>query len=149
MKKVLLLTLLLITTNSCYVFKQHIPLLQTENNMLYVTTELNGVLKIPFLIDSGASEVNVPFPVFYTMLLSGTVTIADKLDPKVYTLADGSEVKCQRFRIKSLKIGKTTLYNIEASISMNSDSPLILGQNVLSKLKIVSFDYKDSKMYID
>lgn len=149
MKKLFLLGLILFTTNSCCIFKQYIPVTITENNLVFIDTEINGVLKISMLADSGASETNIPFPIFYTLVQTGSVVRGDMLESKTYVLADGSLVSCDRFMIKKIRIGETTLYNIECSISMSPDSPLLLGQNIMSKLKVVTFDYNKSRLIID
>src|SRR6266568_2162064 len=61
--------------------------------------ELNGVLTLHFVLDSGAAEVNLPVDVVSTLVRTGTIKDADFLPGATYGLADGSELKSPRFLI--------------------------------------------------
>jgi len=95
--------------------------------------EINGVLTLHFILDSGAAEVNIPADVVLTLVRAGTIKDTDFLPGTTYVLADGSELKSPRFMIRSLKIGRQSINNIPASVG-NIASSLLLGQSVLEKL---------------
>jgi predicted aspartyl protease len=95
--------------------------------------EINGVLTLNFILDSGASEVHMPADVVSTLIRTGTIKDADFLPGKTYVLADGSTIKSPRFIIRNLKIGSRRIQNIPASIG-SLHSGLLLGQSVLEKL---------------
>jgi len=91
------------------------------------------VITLNFILDTGASEVNIPADVALTLYRAGTIQDADFLPGQTYKLADGSTVKSSRFILKSLKIGKSRVTNVPASIG-NISSSLLLGQSFLEKL---------------
>jgi aspartyl protease family protein len=124
-----------------------IKLIKTESGLLEVPVELNGVLKINFIFDSGASEVSLSPDVALTLIRTGTVSNTDFLPDQTYKFADGSIAKSKRFLIKELSIGAKKLYNIEASIANSIEAPMLIGQNVMNKLGSITIDY-DSQLLI-
>ena len=148
MKKLLFLIPFLFIVNSCVVFKEQIPIYQTDNKMLYVELEMNRVLKIPALIDTGCTTTSIPIEVFLTLKETGTVVKEDLLDSRTYVLADGSEIECPRFLLKELRIGTKRFKNVEVSITLTPNSPILLGSNVLEQFGSVAMDYKRSKLIV-
>jgi predicted aspartyl protease len=118
-----------------------IKLYKSSSNLFEMPTEINDVLKISFIIDSGASEISITPDVALTLIRTGTIRESDWLEGATYKFADGSVAKSKRFNIRSLKIGDNTLYNVSASISNSLEAPMLLGQNALSKLGKISIDY--------
>lgn len=102
--------------------------------------ELNGVLKIDFIFDSGASDVSISPDVALTLIKTGTIKEDDWLQGAYYKFADGSTAKSKRFKLKSIKIGNKIITNISCSISNSIDAPMLLGQSVLSKFGKFTFD---------
>jgi TonB family protein len=98
-----------------------------------VPVTINGILKLNFIVDSGAAEVFVPSEVFMTLLHSDTLSSQDFLPGKTYVLADGSKVKSQRFIIRRMKVGSYIVKNVTASISPPGSS-LLIGQSFLEKV---------------
>src|SRR5262249_18972269 len=107
--------------------------LTKEGGVYALPVEINGVMTLPFILDSGASEVSIPADVARTLLRSGTIKDTDFLPGKKYVLADGSQLKSPRFTIRSLKIGSRRITNVSASVG-DLRSPLLLGQSLLEKL---------------
>jgi predicted aspartyl protease len=52
---------------------------------------------------------------------------------------DGTEVPSPRFRIRSLKVGNTTLENVSASVA-SGKADILLGQSFLGRFKSWSVD---------
>jgi len=98
-----------------------------------IPVEVNGVLTLHFILDSGASEVNIPADVVFTLVRTGTIKDTDFLPGKTYVLADGSELRSPRFTIRSLKIGTRHITNVPASVGTLTSS-LLLGQSLLERL---------------
>ncbi len=113
-----------------------------EGGVYTLPVELNGVLKINFIFDSGASDVSISPDVALTLLKAGTIKETDWLQGAYYKFADGSTAKSKRFKLKSLKIGNKIITNISCSISNSLDAPMLLGQSVLSKFGKFTFDNK-------
>ena len=66
-----------------------------ENGVLKVPVQVNGVISLKFVIDSGASTVQVPKDVFLTLIRTETIKERDFLPGKTFVLADGSKVKSE------------------------------------------------------
>jgi aspartyl protease family protein len=120
-----------------------------SNGVFSVPVELNGVLKIDFIFDSGASDVSISTDVALTLLKTGTIKKEDWLDGAYYKFADGSTAKSKRFRMSSIKIGNKIIKNVTCSISNSIDAPMLLGQSVLSKFGKYTFDNVNQKLIID
>lgn len=138
-KSIIILVLLLF---SCRGFDQNIKF--TTSFEIPVT--INGTVTIPFIVDTGASETTIPPYVFLTLIKNGTITVSDSLPSKTFLLANGTKEVNMRVRLKSIKIGNTVIKNVEASVSNSLNAPLLLGQNVLSKLHRIEIDYKNNKI---
>ncbi len=110
--------------------------------------EINGVLRINLIFDSGASEVSISPDVALTLIRTGTVSDADWLPSREYQFADGSKAKSRRFLIRKLNIAGNFIYNVETSISNNLEAPLLLGQSALSKLGKIQIDYENDALII-
>ncbi len=113
--------------------------LQDRNGTLMVSVTINGALTLPFIVDSGASDVTVPENVVRALLQKGSISRSDFLDTVVARLADGSTIPSQRFRIRSLRVGDKVVENVIAGISPGSGT-LLLGQSFLSRFKSWSVD---------
>ena len=86
-------------------YADSIPLIHSQGT-LEVPVVINGKISLNFTIDSGATDVSIPAAVFSTLTRDGIVSSQDLLDKRVYKLADGSGELSQRFRIRSLRVGK-------------------------------------------
>ena len=108
--------------------------LRAEGGVFVVPVTINNTLSLNFIVDSGAYDVSIPLDVVLTLMRTGTITEADFLYKRNYTLADGSTVPSQVFRIRSLKVANKVPENVQASVS-SLKSPLLLGQSFLSRFK--------------
>lgn len=115
-----------------------------NGGLYYIPATINDVLKIKFIIDSGASEVSVSQDVAFTLIKTETITQNDLLPGQEYQLADGSISKSNRFIIRTLKIGNRILKDVACIISGSVKAPMLLGQSALEKLGNYSIDYKAS-----
>jgi predicted aspartyl protease len=104
-----------------------------------VPVQINGQITLNFTVDSGASDVTIPADVVSTLMRTGTLTSEDFLGSKTYTLADGSTIPSQTFRIRSLTVGDRVLENIVAGASPAAGG-LLLGQSFLARFTSWSID---------
>jgi predicted aspartyl protease len=100
-------------------------------------------------LDSGASEVSITPDVALTLMRTGTIKQEDWLEGRTYKFADGSTAKSDRFMLRNLQIGSYNIPNVSVSISNSIEAPLLLGQNVLSRLGKISIDYKNSILCVE
>lgn len=110
-----------------------IPMVK-EEGVLKIPVELNGTVKLKFVVDSGVADVVISKDVFLTLMRAGTIKKSDFLPARTYVLADGSEVVSQRFIIHSIKVDGFTCTNVEASVG-DLKGQLLLGQSFLTKFK--------------
>jgi clan AA aspartic protease (TIGR02281 family) len=135
MQKMILLAMLLAPS---LVQAESIPLIH-ESGTYQVPVLINDKISLNFTVDSGAADVSIPADVFSTLSRTGTITNSDLMDKQVYELADGSEHRSQRFRIRSLRVGNLELHNVVGSVAPSAGS-LLLGQSFLERLDYWSFD---------
>ena len=118
-----------------------------ENGVLKVPVQINGAITLKFVVDSGASDVQIPKDVFLTLIRAETITKKDFLPGKTFVLADGSKVKSDRFVLRSIKVGESTFSDVEASVG-GLDAMLLLGQSFLSKFDEWKIDNKKAKLIL-
>ncbi len=121
-----------------------IQLINNYGDIYEINVKINNVLDIPFILDTGASESSMPTYVLNTLIRTNTVFKVDRLEDKTYIMADGTTTVNRRILIRKLKIGNNEVENIAFSISDDLNSPLLIGQNVLSLFTEVKINYKDS-----
>ena len=117
---------------------QAVPL-EPFNGAFVVPVILNGVITEKFIVDSGAADVSIPAEVASRLKELGALKGSDLLGSKIYTLADGSRVSSEIYRISSITIGHTVVHDVTVRISA-ARSHLLLGQSFLSRLRSWSVD---------
>jgi len=113
--------------------------LNSDGGVLTVPVEINGAITLNFVIDSGASDVNIPADVVSTLIRTRTIRPSDFIGQQTKVLADGTEVPSDIFIIRSLKIGGRVVENVRGSISSPKGS-LLLGQSFLRNFRSWSID---------
>ena len=106
--------------------------LRNNGGVYVVPVSINGAITLYFIVDSGASDVEIPADVAMTLGRTGTITPGDFIGDKEYRLADGSTLKSERFILRELKVGSRVLQNVVASIGSVKGEPL-LGQSFLAR----------------
>jgi len=104
-----------------------------------VQVGINGAITLPFILDSGASDVQIPVDVVMTLARAGTISDGDRLGLQMCTLADGSETRCDELMLRELRLGNHIVRNVVASIGPPK-SDLLLGQSFLSRFGIWAID---------
>ena len=115
-----------------------IPLRRARDELL-VPVMINNSLTVPFMVDSGASDVSISAAVMQRLIESGTLTRADFLGKATYHLADGSRVASDTFRLHSLRVGDREVHDVLASVTNDADG-LLLGQSFLKRFRSWSID---------
>ncbi|MGB6661639.1 MAG: retropepsin-like aspartic protease [Xanthobacteraceae bacterium] len=96
--------------------------LKAVNGEFVVPVEINGVITLNFVVDSGATDVFVPSDVVSTLMRTGTIERSDFIGTQTYILADGSESPSNTFIIRSLKVGNTRVENVTGSVSRRREA---------------------------
>jgi predicted aspartyl protease len=107
--------------------------LTNEHGTYMVHVRINNTITLPFILDTGATNVAVTADVVSTLIRSGTIKTSDFIGTGTAILADGSKIPSPRFMLHELQIGNHVIRNVVASITSATGDPL-LGQSFLSKL---------------
>lgn len=113
--------------------------LQNSGGVYTLPVRINNAVTIPFIIDSGASEVAIPADVFLVLSRTGTVSQADFLGNSTYTMANGTTQSSKRFLLRKLMVGNHVVTDVVANGIPVNGEPL-LGQSFLSRLPSWSID---------
>lgn len=110
-----------------------------ENNGVYTLSVKFGTITEIFVLDSGASEINISNTLENKLIKNGIIRKEDYLPDALYKIADGSIINQRRVVIKNLSVGEFNLKNISAAIG-KENTPLLLGRNFLGIFKTWSID---------
>lgn len=121
--------------------------MKKDGGVYVVPVSVNGIATFECIVDSGASDVNIPEAVFRKLLRAGSVTEADYVGTQDYTLADGSSSRGRTYRIKTLKVGNVVVHNVVASIGGDESSGL-LGQSFLERFRAWSLNNADHTLVL-
>ncbi len=129
------------------VSETRVPLKKIGTTLLVQAT-INGMVQVPFVLDSGASDVTIPADVVAVLEQAGTITGDDLLLPQTYGLADGSTASSRTFRLRSVKVGNRVLQNVTGSVALNSRG-FLLGQSFLDRFRSWSVDNEQNILVLD
>jgi clan AA aspartic protease (TIGR02281 family) len=125
-----------------------IQMIKTQGGTYDIPVQINGVLKINFILDSGASDVSISADVALTLLKTGTVSDNDFIGTQEYKFANGSVATSKVFLLNEIKIGGFIIKKVRASISNSIDAPMLLGQSVLQRLGKFTIDNSNHTLII-
>ena len=140
MKRVLFLTILLISLINVEICAQQRISMHLENSGIYtVPCEVNG-LKLKFIFDTGAADVHLSLLDAAFMLKNGYLSKDDFIGSSTYFLADGSISDNTIVNLKEIKIGNLCIKDVRACISSKIDASLLLGQSAIQKIGKYTID---------
>ncbi|HEV2185582.1 MAG TPA: retropepsin-like aspartic protease [Stellaceae bacterium] len=114
--------------------------MKRKDGNLWVPAQINKVVTIDFVIDSGASDITLPRDVYQTLIRSGTLTKADYIGTAQFGIADGSEVKGIKFKLASFQVGNQVLTDVVASVMPSDSATPLLGLSFLSRFQSWAID---------
>lgn len=108
-----------------------------------IPVKLNGVT-MNMIYDTGCSGLHISLNELQTLAKHGKISQDDVLGVSYSTIADGSIVQNGLINIKQIEIGSgdelIKLENVQASVALNQDAPILLGNAVLDELASVEVD---------
>jgi clan AA aspartic protease (TIGR02281 family) len=113
--------------------------MQRQGGTYTVPVQINDAVTLPFVLDTGATSVAIPFDVFLTLLRTGTIKKRDFIGTSKYLLADGSEQRSDEFLLHKMTVGNHTIRDVVANVVPMKGDPL-LGQSFLEKLPAWTVD---------
>ncbi len=105
-----------------------------------VPVRVNQTITLPFVLDTGATELTIPVDVALTLMRSGALTRSDFIGKATVTMANGSEAIQPRVVIHEVQVGNHVATDVTASLSPVAAEPL-LGESFLSKFGTVTINY--------
>ncbi len=126
-----------------------ITMVKMQSGTYEVPVVLNGVLKISFIFDSGASDISISPDVALTLMRTGTIKESDFIGTQKYRFADGSTATSRVFILHSIKIGNKEVKEVTASISSTLSAPMLLGQSVLQRFGKFTIDNANHTITIE
>lgn len=108
-----------------------------------IPVKLNGVT-MNMIYDTGCSGLHISLNELQTLAKNDKISQDDVLGVSYSTIADGSIVQNGLINIKRIEIGNSDdmiiLDNVQASVALNQDAPILLGNAVLDELASVEVD---------
>lgn len=102
---------------------------------------INGIINVDMIVDTGCSGCLISLSEARYLFEKGQLTDDDFIGIGQSTIADGSIVENMVVRIKKIEIGgKLQASNIAATVSRNVAAPLLLGNEVLDRVRAISID---------
>jgi predicted aspartyl protease len=122
-------------------------LLERQGGVYIVPVQINGMITLQFILDSGASDVTIPEDVFSTLKRTGTVGDNDFLGTRSYRVADGRTLTNKVFILRQVRVGRQIVKNVMANVMDVTGEPL-LGQAFLSQLPPYIIDNERNALVI-
>lgn len=122
--------------------------LVNQNGVYFIPITINDSITANGMLDTGASEMVIPFNIVAALIQSKSITSTDYLKDGAYILADGSTHTNERINIAKIVIGRTSFYNLSAIVG-NKDTNLLIGQNLLRKVGSYAIDNNKHILIID
>ena len=123
-----------------------------KSNVKVPYAELNGVKTIPVKIngvtldmiyDTGCSGLHFSLAELQILVKHEAIEKSDFIGTAYSTIADGSIVENGLINIQTVEIGGEdgiVLHNVQASVSLNQEAPVLLGNGVLDQVAETSVD---------
>lgn len=112
-----------------------------KNGVKTVSVTINDVIGVDMIVDTGCSGALISVSEARYLAEKGALTIDDLLGAENTVIADGSIVENMVVHLKKLSIGgKLTATDVTATVSNNIQAPLLLGNEVLNRVKSIAID---------
>src|ERR1017187_7086191 len=120
--------------------------LSREGSVYYISVKI-GTITRKFILDTGASEVNISEELERELIFDGAISKTDYLPKGRYQTANGIQ-ECRRVMLKHVSVGPFTISNVIASIGKD-ETPILLGKSFLDKFKKWSIDNEKSELFLE
>lgn len=113
---------------------------QEKNGVKLLPVSING-LGFYMIFDTGCSTNLISRLEFMALVKNGLITEEDILEPIQSSIADGSVVEMPVVRLKKVIVGNKILFeNVEAAVADNVAADLLLGNEILNRVKSYEID---------
>lgn len=118
------------------------------DGVYYITAEINGV-PMKFVFDTGASVISLSLVEAEFLYKQGTLVDDDFKGTVKFCDANGYISDGAVVVLRTVKLGDLILENVEASIVMNQQAPLLFGQTALMQFGKITIDNKKNLLIIE
>lgn len=109
-------------------------------NVKVIPVKLNGQ-PMNMIFDTGCSGIHISLHELQTLWKNGQLEESDFIGTCSSQIADGSVVENGLILLRSVAItDQLVLHDVEATVSLNLDAPLLLGNNVLDEYASIEID---------
>lgn len=124
---------------SSLIFSQKTIIMKKTNGVYKLNCKVNGI-PMNFIFDTGASNVSISKTEALFLIKQGLITNEDIIGNINYQIANGEIHEGTKVNLKTFEIQGITINNVVATVVHKQNSPLLLGQSLLSKLGKFSID---------
>lgn len=118
---------------------QSVIQMQKQSGVYTVPCKVNGV-PMRFIFDTGASQVSISLTEAEFLAKNGLLVESDFIGTEYYQNANGAVYEGMKVMLREIEFGDIILKNVVASIAMNNDAPLLLGQSILARIGSYQID---------
>ncbi len=123
--------------------------LEPSHGVFTVPVRINDTSSVPFIVDTGASNVVIPMRIFQTLTRAGTVNENDFIETISTVLADGSVRSADKFRLRKVIVADHVITNVVAIVLSGGRIDPLLGQSFLSRLPAWTIDNDRHVLVLD
>lgn len=106
-----------------------------------VPVTINDLIGVDMIIDTGCSGAMISLSEARYLIEKGSLTIDDVIGEGRSKIADGSIVENMVVRLNKITIGdELTATDVVATVSNSISAPLLLGNEVLDRVKTIAID---------
>lgn len=113
--------------------------MEKTNGIYKIDCKVNGI-PMNFIFDTGASNVSISKTEASFLIKQGLITKEDIIGTINYQIANGEIHEGTKINLKTIEIKGLVIENVTATVVHEQNSPLLLGQSLLSRLGKISID---------
>jgi clan AA aspartic protease (TIGR02281 family) len=113
--------------------------MEKYNGVYKLECKINGI-PMDFIFDTGASNVSISSTEALFLIKQGLITDEDVIGNVNYRIANGKTLEGTKINLKKIEIQGLVLENVTATVVHEMNSPLLLGQSVLSRLGKITIE---------
>lgn len=88
-----------------------------------------------FIIDSGANDCFISTALADQLRTKGAFSEEDRLPDQLYAMADGTQVTCERYKVKGVALGPYTVNGATFAVLDMANVQFLLGKSILGRFK--------------
>lgn len=118
-----------------------------KDGVKIVDVKINDAIGVNMIVDTGCSGAMISLSEARYLVEKGALTPEDVVGEGQSMVADGRVIANMVVRLDKITIGnKLTASNVLASVSENLNSPLLIGNEVLDRVKTIAIDNENNNI---